>query len=91
MRLKFLLNEQYEAKTISSYKFFILGDEALFLGGSTVENGCIIGARSVVPPNFKSEAYGIYAGSPARLIKFRFSEKVCQALSDLAWWELPLA
>ena len=68
-----------------------IGDEALFLGGATVENGCIIGARSVVPPNFKAEPFGIYAGSPARLIKFRFSEKVREALIELAWWELPIA
>jgi virginiamycin A acetyltransferase len=67
-----------------------IGDETLFLGGVMVENGCVIGARSVIPPNFRSEPYGIYAGAPAKLIRFRFSEAVRQALSDLAWWELPL-
>ena len=67
-----------------------IGDEALFLGGSVIENGCIIGARTVVPPNFRTEAYGVYAGSPARFIKFRFSDKVRAALVALAWWELPL-
>jgi hypothetical protein len=29
-------------------------------------------------------------GSPARLVRFRFSEKVRAALLDLAWWEMPL-
>jgi acetyltransferase-like isoleucine patch superfamily enzyme len=67
-----------------------LGDEVMMLGGGIVENGCIIGARSLLPPNFRSEPYGIYAGSPARLIRFRFSEKVRAALLDLAWWEMPL-
>lgn len=67
-----------------------IGDGALFLGGAVIEDGCIIGARTVVPPNFKSEPYGVYAGSPARLIKFRFSEKVRNALIALAWWELPV-
>jgi len=67
-----------------------IGDEAMMLGGGIVENGCIIGARSLLPPNFRSEPYGIYAGSPARLIRFRFPEKVCAALNELAWWELPL-
>lgn len=52
-----------------------IGDEAMFLGGGVVENGCVIGARSLVSPNFKSEPYGVYVGSPARLVKFRFSEK----------------
>lgn len=67
-----------------------IGDEVMVLGGSTIENGCVIGARSVLPPNFKSEPYGIYAGAPARLIRYRFSEKVRAALVELAWWEMPL-
>jgi acetyltransferase-like isoleucine patch superfamily enzyme len=67
-----------------------LGDEVMMLGGGIIENGCIIGARSLVPPNFRSEPYGIYAGSPARLIRFRFSEKVREALVNLEWWEMPL-
>ena len=41
-------------------------------------------------PNFRSEPYGIYAGSPARLIRFRFSEKVRAALLEMAWREMPL-
>lgn len=62
----------------------------MMLGGGVIENGCIVGARSLLPPNFRSEPYGIYAGSPARLIRFRFSEKVREALLNLAWWEMPL-
>ena len=67
-----------------------LGDEMMMLGGSSIENGCIIGARAVLPPNFRSEPYGIYAGIPARLIRFRFSEPVRRALLDLEWWDMPL-
>ena len=68
-----------------------IGDEVMVLGGSVIENGCVIGARSLLPPNFKSEPYGIYAGSPAKLIRYRFSEKVRAALLELAWWEMPLS
>jgi len=68
-----------------------IGDEVMVLGGSVIENGCVIGARSLVPPNFKSEPYGIYAGAPAKLIRFRFSEPVRTALVELAWWEMPLS
>ena len=67
-----------------------IGDEAFFLGGSVVESGCVIGARTVIPPNFRSEPYGIYVGSPARLVGFRFSEKVRERLLQLAWWDMPL-
>lgn len=66
-----------------------IGDEAMVLGGGIVENGCVIGARALLPPNFRSEPYGIYAGSPAKLIRFRFSEKIREALVDLAWWDTP--
>jgi hypothetical protein len=67
-----------------------IGDEMMMLGGGMIENGCVIGARSLLPPNFRSEPYGIYAGTPAKLIRFRFSEKVREALLNLAWWEMPL-
>jgi acetyltransferase-like isoleucine patch superfamily enzyme len=68
-----------------------IGDELMMLGGGIIENGCVIGARSLLPPNFRSEPYGIYVGSPARLVRFRFSEKVRAALLDLAWWDMPLS
>ena len=68
-----------------------IGDEAMMLGGGIIENGCIIAARAVLPPNFRSEPYGIYAGSPARLVRFRFSEAVRAALVELAWWDMPLS
>lgn len=68
-----------------------LGDEVMVLGGSVIENGCIIGARSLLPQNFVTEPYGIYAGTPARLKKFRFSEQVRECLLNLAWWEMPLS
>jgi acetyltransferase-like isoleucine patch superfamily enzyme len=53
-----------------------IGDETMILGGATIENGCVIGARSLILPNFQTEPFGIYSGSPARLIRFRFSEKI---------------
>lgn len=75
--------------TVISHDVWI-GDEALFLGGSHVESGCVIGARTVVPANFRSEPYGIYVGSPARLVRFRFPEKTREKLLELAWWDMPL-
>lgn len=67
-----------------------IGDEVMFLGGACIENGCVIGARTLVPSNFKSEPYGIYVGSPAKLVKFRFSEKIRELLLQLSWWDMPL-
>jgi acetyltransferase-like isoleucine patch superfamily enzyme len=67
-----------------------IGDEAMVLGGAVIENGCVIGARALLPPNFRTEPYGVYAGAPARLLRYRFSEPVRAALLDLAWWDMPL-
>lgn len=68
-----------------------LGDEMIMLGGGVVESGCIIGAQSRLSPGFHSEPYGIYGGSPARLLSFRFSERIREKLLKLAWWDMPLA
>lgn len=68
-----------------------IGDDVMMLGGGIVENGCIVGARSLLPPNFRSEAYGIYVGSPARLVRFRFSEKIREALLGIDWWNRSLS
>lgn len=67
-----------------------IGDEVMMLGGGIIEDGCVVGARSVLPPNFRSEPYGIYAGAPVRLIRFRFSDKIREALLNLSWWQMPL-
>ncbi len=67
-----------------------IGDETMVLGGSEIGSGCVIGARSVIPPNFRAEPYGIYVGSPARLVRFRFPERVRESLLELAWWDMPL-
>lgn len=66
------------------------GDGCMILADSVVENGCVIGARSLLPLHFRSEPFGIYAGSPATLKKFRFTEKVRELLLDIAWWDAPL-
>ena len=50
-----------------------IGAGAKILGGAHVAKGCIIGANSVVKGT--TVPFGIYAGSPARLIRMRGDEK----------------
>ena len=88
MGLKNAAQPQYTDSIIKNDVW--IGDEMMMLGGGIIENGCVIGARALLPPNFRSEPYGIYAGTPAKLIRFRFSEKVREALLNLSWWEMPL-
>jgi len=62
-----------------------IGNGALILSGVTIGHGAIIGAKSVVTKDI--EAYGIYAGNPAKLIRYRFDQNVREKLLKLAWWD----
>ena len=44
-----------------------LGDNAIIMGGVTIKERCIIGAGSFVNKN--TEAFGVYAGTPARKLR----------------------
>ncbi len=46
-----------------------IGAGAKILGGSHISKGCVIGANAVLKG--KTDPFGIYVGSPARLLKFR--------------------
>lgn len=52
-----------------------------------IGNGSILGARAVVTKDVPP--YAIVGGNPARIIKFRFSEQVIDALEKIAWWQWP--
>lgn len=66
-----------------------IGDEAMILGGAEIADGCVIGARSLIPGSFRSLPYGIYAGNPAKLIGYRFAENIIAKLLEIKWWERP--
>lgn len=51
---------------------------------STIGNGAVIGANSVVTHDVPP--YAIVAGSPARVIRYRFSPAVIQAVEESQWW-----
>ncbi len=48
-------------------------------------HGAVVGAKAViasrVPP------YAIVVGNPARILRYRFSPSVIEALLRIAWWE----
>lgn len=50
-----------------------IGAGAKVLCGSHLSKGCIIGANAVVKG--RTEPYGIYVGSPARLLKYRGQQR----------------
>lgn len=66
-----------------------IGTNASILSGVTIGNGVVIGAGSVVTKDVPN--YAIVAGSPARIIKYRFSEEIIQLLNEVCWWDLPIS
>lgn len=64
-----------------------VGRETLILSGVTIGHGAVIGARSVVARDVPS--YAIWAGNPARQIRWRFDEPTREALLAVAWWDWP--
>ena len=62
-----------------------IGDSSVILKGLSIGNGSIVGAGSVVTKNIGN--YEIFAGNPAKKIKNRFSESICEELNKLEWWD----
>ncbi len=65
-----------------------IGQGSIIKDGIHIGNGAIVGAGSVVTKDLL--AYGIYGGTPARLIGFRFTKEQIKTLQALQWWDLPL-
>lgn len=64
-----------------------IGTNAVIIDGISVGDGAVIVANATVvhdvPP------YAIVAGSPARVIKYRFSPDIIERLLAIKWWDLP--
>lgn len=57
--------------------------------GVTIGDGAVVGAKSVVTKDVPP--YAIAVGSPARVVKLRFDEKLVERFLKLQWWRYDLA
>ena len=56
------------------------------MSGVTIGNGAIIGACAFVTKDVP--AYAVVVGSPAKVIKYRFSNNLIEKLQLSQWWNL---
>lgn len=61
-----------------------IGWSATILSGVAIGDGAVIAAKSVVTKNVPP--YAIVAGNPARVVKYRFSQEIIDALEKIQWW-----
>lgn len=61
-----------------------VGDSAIILSGVTIGDGAVIGAGAVVTRDIP--AFGVATGVPARVLRRRFSDEICDQLATIAWW-----
>lgn len=64
-----------------------IGQNVLIKQGVNIGTGAVVGMGSVVTKDI--EPYAIVAGTPARIIRYRFSEEIIEKLFLSKWWDLP--
>lgn len=80
--------EEENCKRIAIGNDVWIGANASVLPGIVIGDGAVIGAGSVVTKNIPP--YAIVAGNPAKIIKYRFNEKVIEKMKEWEWWNWPV-
>ena len=66
-----------------------IGANALVTPGcSRIGIGAVVGAGAVVTKNVAD--FAIVVGNPARLLRYRFPESMCDVIRRSEWWEQPV-
>jgi acetyltransferase-like isoleucine patch superfamily enzyme len=64
-----------------------IGYGATVIGGLTIGTGAIVGTGSLVRRDVAP--YEVVAGNPARVVRKRFADDVCERLLRIGWWDWP--
>lgn len=62
-----------------------IGCNSTVLRGVTIGCGAVIGANSVVTKDVPP--FAIVVGSPAKILKYRFDERIINELLEIKWWD----
>ena len=63
-----------------------IGSNVMIVAGVRIGDGAVIGGGAIVTRDVPP--YAIFAGVPARLIRYRFSEEIRNRLLVSEWWNL---
>lgn len=76
--------ENYKLKRIHVGNDVWLGKNVLITNSADIGNGVIAGAGAVITKDVSD--YAVVAGSPARIIRYRYTQEQIIALNRIAWW-----
>ncbi len=87
---KNIFHEKWENENVSKGDIVIgndvwIGGHCVILSGVKIGNGAVIAANSVVSSDVPD--YAIVAGSPAKVIKYRFDSDTIKTLQEEKWWQ----
>ncbi len=66
-----------------------IGTDVKIMTGVKIGDGAIVGAGSIVTKDVAP--FSVVAGSPAKLIKMRFSDDIIERIQNLEWWSYDLS
>lgn len=84
-------NALYEDSPVRDNRPVVIGNDVwiganvIILPGVHIGDGAVIAAGAVVTKNV--DDYAVVGGNPAGFIKYRFNDKVRNALIEIKWWE----
>lgn len=85
-------NIPIQEKTVGNTDYKVIIGNDVWMGynvcikeGVTIGDGAIIGAKSLVTHNIPP--YAIAVGTPARVIKYRFTPEQIEKLLQIKWWD----
>lgn len=78
-------NKIEERKDIHIGNDVFIGANVTILDGVTIGDGAVIGAGAVVSKDIPP--YAVAVGCPIRVVRYRFSPEIVDALLEIQWWQ----
>lgn len=78
-------NKVIESKRIVIGNDVFIGTNVTIKDGVNIGHGAVIGASSFVNKNVPN--YAIFAGNPAKFLRYRFDEETRKELEKVKWWD----